>query len=195
MFEQPLTYVDLPDRVRQVLDDELQQGERVQWAAQPIARRFILKGLPLMAGRVPMVGIPAGILAGLFAVVTATTGIAPLVSIPIVAVALEAIALIVLVRSTARGTVYILTDRRALLVHLWWIGGATIRSFRPADLGACTRRLNRDGSGDLVFAREPCSQNSGQGTYDVGFLATPRVEEANAILRRMTEAAGTAAIQ
>jgi hypothetical protein len=96
----------------------------------------------------------------------------------------------------ARGTVYAVTDQRAIVSAGGW--RARVRSFGPGDPGCTERRHRRDDSGDITPAREHSyvsghySGSPGRGghyvpggwrTKEVGFFGVARVESAGRLLR------------
>ena len=81
----------------------------------------------------------------------------------------------------ARKTVYVITDRRALLIQ--GSRSLTIRSFLPAQLSAIYRKEKRDGSGDIILSQWFYRDSDGdRQSEEIGFL---RVKDANDIERRL----------
>ncbi|MBA4066387.1 MAG: hypothetical protein C0501_22270 [Isosphaera sp.] len=97
----------------------------------------------------------------------------------------------------ATNTVYVVTDRRAVVFDGGW--STHVRSFGPADLTAVERRQRPDGSGDLILAKEPywvpghTSGPPGRGHHvpggwsvrEIGFFGIPRVREVEQLIRNL----------
>ena len=92
----------------------------------------------------------------------------PLFGVPFVLVGVGLLSSPYWTARSAKRTAYVLTDRRAITFQ----GGMSmrIRSFRPSQLEWLTRVQRRDGSGDVIFLREPGANDARQSS-DVGFLA------------------------
>ena len=99
----------------------------------------------------------------------------------------------------ARGTVYVVTDRRAIIFDGGW--GTHVRSFGPGDLAGVERRQRGDGSGDIILAREQYyvqghySGSPGRGghyvpgewrTREIGFFGIAQVKYVEQLIRALT---------
>ena len=84
----------------------------------------------------------------------------------------------------AKRTVYVVTDRRAVVIRGGWGGNVTVRSFEPEKLTDLRRDERADGSGDLVFGQDVrFSSRGGRSVVDYGFLAVPNAREAEEYVR------------
>jgi len=76
-------------------------------------------------------------------------------------------------------TVYVVTDRRALVIRSGLGRGVSVRSFEPEKLGDLRREQLPDGSGNLVFGQDLNVNRSGSRyTSSYGFMAVPDVRAA-----------------
>lgn len=173
----------LPERVRALVEAELRPGEGLRWVDQPVPGRMALGGLPALLFAIPWTAF------ALFWTWNAAqiscpnpsleSRIFPFFGVPFVLVGLGMFTTPLWLIGAARRTVYVVTDRRALVLSGNWLGGVTVRSFEPEKLGDLSRNQRADGSGDLVFGQYVKVGNRG-GTrlVDYGFLALRNVREA-----------------
>src|SRR5262245_41285862 len=169
----------LPEPVRALVQAELQPGESVRWLDQPIPTRFALSALPVFLFAIPWTAFSLfwiwgasqakcdGREAGLFA----------LFGIPFVLVGLGMFASPGWAMRRARRTVYLVTDRRAVVLSAGFGGAVSVRSFEPEKLGNLRRDQRADGSGSLVFGQDAVARRNGQRTKDYGFLAVRDVRQ------------------
>lgn len=183
----------LPDSLQRLVDAELESGERVTWAEQPIPRRLARATLPVV-----LFGIPWTAFA-LFWMAMASEGVArsngsglfdlfPLFGLPFVLIGFGMLSAPWWAALGAKGTAYVLTDRRAIVIESAPWKGVSVRSFAPEKLGDLQRTQQPDGSGDLVFTQD--SRRSAKGrdyTVDVGFLAIPDVKAAEERVRALAK--------
>jgi hypothetical protein len=192
----------LPGSLYQMALRELDPNEKVLWAGQPSAGRFALRGVPVAVMGVFVTGfavfwvamalwitsgfdVPLLILFPLFGLIFVFAGLAMIFS-PLWLI------------HKAHRTVYVLTDRRAIIFD----GGFStrVRSFSPAALGDLERHERSDGSGDLIFAREQhyspgyYAGTAGHGGHwvpgrttvkTIGFHAIPDVRHVEQLVRQV----------
>jgi hypothetical protein len=181
----------LPPSQRDQVNAELQSGEQITWLDQPIAARLARTSLPAV-----LFGIPWTIFA-IFWVVTAFKGVSqshdsglfqffPLFGVPFILVGIGLLSSPYWAARSGRRTVYVLTDRRAIVLRTVFFGGLNVRSFEAATLTDLQRKQNRDGSGDLIFARDLHSTNRGtKYTLDIGFVAVRDVQNVENLVRAL----------
>jgi hypothetical protein len=69
------------------------------------------------------------------------------------------------------------------------IRSISVRSFVPEALGDLERKQHPDGSGDLIFARDPYGDGDGhQRLKPIGFLAVPDVKTVEEMVRALAAA-------
>ncbi len=181
----------LPRRLRTLVEDELNDGEKIVWIGQPISTRFAMGSIPAV-----LFGIPWTAFALFWVCAAAQFQIPdfkegfdwfPLFGIPFVLIGFALLSTPFWMMRKAWKTVYVLTTSRAILFD----GGfsTTIRSFRPDRMLDLHRKQRADGSGDLIFERTLFHDNeSGRQTVDHGFLAIPDVKAVEDLVCRLVEA-------
>jgi hypothetical protein len=184
--------IRLAPRLQSLVDSELQHGERVTWVEQPIPRRVARKALPLLIFAIPWTAFAVFWMcaaAWMSFKAEAKSGFAyafPLFGLPFVLIGAALLSTPLWLRRMARRTVYVLTDRRAMVLAAGWRGTVTVRSFAPERLKDLRRKEYRDGSGDLVFTQDlPRSGNSSPHAREVGFLSVPDVRSVEEMVRAL----------
>jgi hypothetical protein len=187
---------NLPRDVAALVGAELQPGERITWAGQPIPGRFarrsigaVLFGIPWTAFAIFWIAGASGFKLPDF---SHGFGLFPLFGVPFVLIGFGMISSPYWMRRKARRTAYVVTDQRALILDGGWWRSTTIRSFEPHRLGDIRRVQNLDGSGDLIFERTWASDNDGgKQSTDHGFLAIQDVKTVETLIRQLTNAGNT----
>lgn len=177
----------LPPEFQQRVRGELQVGERLVWTARPvidavyggsggggcammIGAGLLLGGLLLMLLALGLWGGPGGFGKGgavAISLLLGAGGVLVLISPA-------------WVRRRQRETVYVLTDRRAVISSpSRYVRG----SYGPQELAAMVTRENPNGSGDLVFAEVTVTAQDATKTTALGFLGLLRVREIEALVR------------
>jgi hypothetical protein len=178
----------LPDELRLVAASELEPGERITWMEQPIPGLFARGILPLvMFGVVWTAACAIGEAVWIYFCFDKDTrwlGVIGAIGTTFgVVIGIGLLSSPYWMRRMARRSVYVLTDRRAILVRGGWLGDHTVRSFLPEQLTDIQRTQNADGSGDVVLARDVHRDSDGANqTTEVGFLA---VRDAKAVEGRV----------
>lgn len=180
----------LPVEQRETVEKELDQDEQALWCAQPKPFRFARQALPAFVFAIPWTAFAVFWMCGAagFEVPDFSEGrhFFALFGLPFVLVGLAMLSSPLWMMSKARRTVYVVTQRRAILFEGGW--GTTIRSFGPEKLTEMIRREKRDGSGDLIFEQRASTDSKGRrSTTEVGFLGIDGVREIEKVLRMLTE--------
>lgn len=195
---------ELAPELRARLDRELEKGERVVWAGQPLARAYargawgmavfgvFFGGFALVWTALAATGAWAGVQkggAGWWAVLF------PLWGLPFIAVGFAMLTAPYWARRRAARVVYAVTDRRALVLAPVAMRGESVRSFVPRQLQSLERIERRDGSGDLVFANDLHVSGDGDGgtrngVRQVGFTGVADVRGVEGVVRRLAESDG-----
>jgi hypothetical protein len=193
----------LPPDVRQRVEDELDPGERVTWAEQPDPKRYargswaiVLFGIPWTAFAVFWMVMASGMLwmggnAG-DGPPAAFSVCFPLFGVPFVLIGLGMLSAPYWARRFAAGTVYAITDRRAILFATGF-RSRTVKSYRPAELTRISRVERADGSGDLILEEYGYRDRDGDrrsGTH--GFKGVANVKEVERLVRALAAKAGSA---
>jgi hypothetical protein len=172
----------IPRELQRMIDSELTGGERVTWSAQPLPGRLARKAMPAVWFGIPWTAF------AIFWTASAASGMSkaggsglfhafPLFGLPFILFGLGMLSSPYWMRRRARRSVYVLTNRRAIVLAAGWRGSITVRSFEPERLTDLRRKQNPDGSGDLVFAQDiRRDSDSDRFSTDVGFLAIREVK-------------------
>lgn len=180
---------NIPRRLREVVDNELESGESIEWMEMPIPRFFtristgyFLFSIPWTAFSIFWMYAASGFKLPDFS--KGGFSLFPLFGIPFVLIGLAMLSSPLLSYLKAFRTVYVITNRRAITFD----GGRsiTIRSYPPEKLLDLTRSEKRDGSGDIVFARRPW-QNSkiSRQMEDFGFLRISNPKQVEQMLKAL----------
>lgn len=172
----------LPGELSRVVNRELEPGEEVVYFGQPVARRMALGTSTQVLFAVPWTAF------AVFWMWGASQGsvVFSLWGVPFVVIGLRMLTSPLWAVRDARRTVYVITNRRALIVRTTGIlrSELVVRSFAPEVLRSVERREALDGSGDLVFEKRQERGSKGRThTVETGFLAVPAVAEVAARIR------------
>lgn len=172
----------LPLSLRAQVEAELEPGEGLRWVEQPLAGRAARMALPAVVFAIPWTGF------ALFWIWAASRGSAhisgpfqlfPLFGLPFVLIGLGLFSSPFWAVRAAQRTVYVVTDRRALVIRGGFGSGVSVRSFEPEKLGDLRREQRPDGSGNLVFGQDLNVNQSGRRyASSYGFMAVPDVRAA-----------------
>jgi hypothetical protein len=185
---------------RSKIEAELQPGERINWLGQPMAGRLgfrtALPSLVLGIVLIPTVIIltPTAGVVGLLACITGS-GVLWLTLLIIMSVLLPAIALLAspyFAARRARRVVYLLTNRRAIVLDGSRRGAITVRTFEAHQLTNVQCRPHADHAGDLVFCHDPYTVEGEHYSREIGFLAVPGVRVVGQMVRELAAPAGAA---
>ena len=193
---------DLPPDVRQRVEDELEPGERVVWAEQPDPKRYargswgiVLFGIPWTAFSVFWIAMASGMMwMGVNAGggPPAVIGVCfPLFGVPFVLIGLGMLSAPYWARRYAAGTVYAITDRRAILFATGF-RSRTVKSYQPAELTRISRVERDDGSGDLILEEYGYRDRDGdRRSGRQGFMGISDVKEVERLIRALAAKAET----
>ena len=186
-----MNYADfsrLPPPLRSQVESELQSGERITWMDQPIAGRLarsswgaLLFDLPLTAFAIFWVTMAAMSVSKTKNSVLLWVFI--LFGVPFILAGLGMLSSPYWVRCSAQRSVYVLTDRCAIIFQGGWRGKISVRSFEPAALTDLKREQFADGSGNLGFALDwRLGGKGGPYATSVGFIAIRDVKNVEAMV-------------
>lgn len=193
-----MSYVDyshIPTPLRNKLELELRSGERIVWAAQPVAKRFARGSWPIVIFGVFWTAF------SVFWVATAARGtwsnstpgvfkLFPLFGLPFVLIGIGMLISPIWMRKRAAKTVYMITDQRAVIMSEAWPRRTHVQSYAPAQLQSVSREENPDGSGDLIFETHIWRGRDGSPrTQRLGFYAVPDVKAVEEHIRVLAQKA------
>jgi len=183
--------------VERWFSDELQPGEHLAWSAAPTPSRLSRKSLPIILFAIPWTAFAIFWICGAsgFKIPDFSKGssLFPLFGLPFVLIGLGMLLTPFWIGRKARRTGYYITNRRALLIEARFPSGYKVRSFYPRDLGTLERIQLRDGSGDIILARE-YSANSGNSARvaEIGFFGIPDAQSVERLLAQLASQAAPA---
>ena len=171
-----------------IIERHLRPAEQVLWTGQPVPWCFarsmrwnVAAGLPVtavlayLAWQAPNIEIPDWLpflapLAPFALLMGPCLLLAPLIGLLM-----------------ARMTIYVLTDRRAMI----FAGSRVARSFPPSQLQNITCTTNRDGSGDVIFdwKRRWRKHRTNLRYFNVAFLGIPNARDVEQLVRQLAQTA------
>jgi hypothetical protein len=186
---------NLPRELASFVDLELEPGEQIAWAAQPIPGRFARRSIGLVLFGIPWTSFAIFWMAGAsgFKIPDFSHGFGffPLFGVPFVLIGFGLLSSPYWMRRKARRTAYVITDKRALILAGGSWRSTTVRSFEPYRLGDIRRVQNADGSGDLIFERTWASDgDGGRQSTDHGFLAVRDARNVETLVRDLVRRSG-----
>jgi hypothetical protein len=184
--------LQLPTRLREIVDRELEPHEVIQWIEQPIPEFFtpasigsVLFGIPWTAFSLFWIWGATGFGTLLTAGITPFL-LFPLFGVPFVLVGFGMLSAPFWTRKMALQTVYLVTDRRAISIE----GGKplTIRSYLPSQLNAVYRQENPDGSGNVLITIRYCKDSDGDERKEsIGFMRIRNPKQVEKLLRELSD--------
>lgn len=197
-----LTSSPVSQEAERMLSAELNRDEKLLWAGQPLPGRSGWGGLPLLLFGIPwtafavfwvyMAGSMTWSHPGGMTSPSPIPSLFPLFGVPFVLFGIGMLTAPFWMRKKEIGTVYALTDTRALILTPGWRGAVSVRTIPPEDLIGRTRTQNPDGSGSLTFPRLNTVQrragpDGGTYTVTVGFRNIADVRSVDDLIQRTYE--------
>ncbi len=183
----PMRIPILPPELQNQVQSELRTGEKLIWAQQPLPRLYRRQGIGAVLFGIPWTAF------SIFWVAMAAMGthrsglpvvsiVFPMFGVPFVLIGFGMLSTPFWMGRKARGSIYAITDQRAIIFEGRAFGGIKVQSFMPERLTSLTRTERTDGTGDLIF--EQFQQRAGSGTTTVrrGFVAIERVRDAEDLI-------------
>lgn len=183
--------LELPRHLRDVIEREMEPGERLEWSGAPVPTCFVPQALGAFLFGIPWTAFSLFWTTMAFAGTTnggndiGLPAVFALFGLPFILVGIGLLSSPLWAYYSARKTAYAITDRRALVIKAG--RSLVIRSFPPAELSGIYRKEKRDGSGDIIIAQRIWRDSDGDRQSDeVGFM---RVRDVIYIERRLKELA------
>ncbi len=167
--------LQIPADLREKIDRELAPGEMIQWIDQPITRfltaasmiRFLF-GIPWTAFFLFWTWHTLG-LRTLFMNRLTPSMLLPVFGVPFLLIGFAMLTAPITGKRTIQNTIYIVTDRRAILFE--GTAPGTIRSYLPNQLQSLYRQENKDGSGNVIITIYYVKDSDGHERKDyAGFV-------------------------
>jgi len=173
----------LPEDIRREVDAELQQGERLIWADQPVPGLYAREAIGLF-----IFGLVWTAFSVVWMVCAAVSVYKPghvlfslkllLFGLPFALFGIALLGAPRWMRRMARRSVYVVTDRRAIVILGRAFGRIETQSFPPERLRSIDRTERPDGSGDLIFEHYWRMVGRRSGTMiRRGFIAVANVQD------------------
>ena len=153
---------DIPKEILERVEDELLVDERLLWVGLPGKQA----GSANMQMKLTMLGLVMMLVLGMGAFLVAEGGssvwssVAILPAIIIIAVA--AVFVFFVKQNQMKADLYAITNRRAIILRK-----KSVQSFSSEDLRFIERKMNRDGTGDIIFNRQYYQRMTMAGTTPV----------------------------
>lgn len=178
-----LTNKNLPRALADILDRELESGEQVLWHAIPPAWAPTRKFWEGLLSNAPLLGL--GLLIGIAGRLSKSSPSANISWLDVYIVFGIWLALVPITAWwTDRRTLYVITDRRALLIVA--PRERRVQSFRGERLITTVRREFWGDRGDILFEREAIRGGKGGIYYrDVGFFGVREAKAVEGLLRHV----------
>jgi hypothetical protein len=143
--------------LQNLVNSEMESGEKLQWSGQPEPTRLAKGALPILFFAIPWTAFAC------FWVTMASMGVShskgigpfmlfPLFGLPFVLIGLGMLSSPIFVYTQAKRTVYAITNKRALVLKAGGRGGKTVMSYPPAAFGDITRVEYAPNKGDLTWS-------------------------------------------
>jgi hypothetical protein len=179
---------DLPESLRDLLDRELEKKEPIRWMGQPKPRFWgnresvsqFLFSIPWTAFALFWTGVAAtGVLSDKeFDWRFQVEYIFPLWGLPFILIGLFLMSAPLRHWNTLRKTLYVVTDRRAIVLVAK--RSIEVKSYFGDDLDSLSRIERKDGTGSILF----------HGQSGIGFLSIRNCREVERMLREIAEQSG-----
>ena len=178
--------------MREAAEAELDSGEQIQWIDRPEPKLFTGASTVMF-----LFGIPWTAFA-LFWTVAAAWGVLheggtpgpfmlfPLFGLPFILIGIGLLSGPWWNRRKQRNTVYMITDRRAVIIE---VGKTTkITSYEPDQMDKIYRTEKSDGTGNVYFTRRQWKDMDGDRRgEDIGFERVAQVRDVEKLLKKMAD--------
>ena len=175
-------------QAEQIALSQLDGGERLLWSGSPEPGLAMIKALPMS-----LIGIPFTMFAAFWmwsasdmmhgtARTVGPWSFFPFLGVPFLLIGLAVLTGPIWVYFGARGTVYAVTDKRALIIS----GGSMrgVQSFTHETMTDITRMERPDGSGSVYFAMRTSMTSKGfMQSVRIGFEGIPEVRHVEQLIR------------
>jgi hypothetical protein len=182
-----ITDAIIPYHLQEKVDRTLERGERIKWIDMPIPRFFTPYSKGMFVVAILWLGICSVWIAGAVGCEALNFNFGhgdrflPLCAIPFVLLGIGVLSTPLWTHWKARRTLYLITDRRAIVFDGGWKG--TIRSFPPEKLQEFYREDHRDGSVDVVIDPQWSQDADGHShKWEFGFLQIRDADEVERLL-------------
>ncbi|AFY57622.1 hypothetical protein Riv7116_5227 [Rivularia sp. PCC 7116] len=184
--------LQLPNKLRQKVDKEVEIGESIRWIGQPVPRFLTASSIGSFLFAIPWTAF------AVFWMLMASTAsiLFALFGIPFVLVGFGMLSSPIWLRLSARNTAYLITNKRAISISIpvtsfGNILSTTIRSYPPSELKNIYRKERADGTGDVVMAVQQSTKyvnnRRNHTTEEIGFMGIRNPQEVEKMLRQLAQ--------
>jgi hypothetical protein len=197
MFDFPNTQI--PENLLELVNDELLDGETIQWIDQPIPVFFSAAAMGTFFFAIPWTAFSLFWTCAAAGVFDPNNGVINLnfdpgrwhfaaFGIPFVLFGLGMLSSPLWMRRNAKRTVYAITDQRAIIVQGTFFAH-NITSYYPADMWHVSRKQMANGTGDLYFCFHASEEN--ESSKGQGFMNIRNVREIERMLQELKRTKST----
>lgn len=182
--------LELPNKLREKVDKELEIGESIRWIGQPIPRFFTASSIGGFLFAIPWTGF---VVFWVFVASRASIFFA-LFGIPFLIVGFGMLSSPIWFWLSVKNTAYVITNKRALSIsipvtYFANILSTTIRNYPPFKLKDVYRKERANGTGDVVMGVQHVSKyvnnRRRETTEEIGFMGIRNPQEVEKILRQL----------
>ena len=184
--------LELPDKLRQKVDKELEIGESIRWIGQPIPRFFTASSIGSFLFAIPWTGFV------IFCVLGASGAsiFFAMFGIPFLIVGFGMLSNPIWLWLSAKNTAYVITNKRAISITISFapfgnMSSTTIRNYPPSELKNIYRTERADGTGDVVMGTEQktkyVNNRRREATEEIVFMGIRNPQEVENMLRKLAE--------
>jgi hypothetical protein len=183
----------IPNKLRKIIDKELEPRESITWVEQPIPRLFTLDSIFIFIFSIPWTAFAVYWMyeAAGSNIPDLREGIKPeyifaLFGVPFILVGLWMLSSPIRVWLKAFRTVYIITNKRAISIEDGWF--TIIKSYTPDQLKNVYRQQKRNGIGNVIITTRNVRNSEGSlRTEEIGFMNVRQAKEVEILLKKLAD--------
>lgn len=178
-----MSQIEIPDKLKELVERELEPSEKVKWAEQPVPRFFSPKSLSLFLFAIPWTAFA---IFWMFGASKSGNLIFTSFGIPFVLVGLSMLSSPIWGILKSNNTIYVITTHRAITFD----GGRsnTIRSYPPEKLKNVYRVERKNNIGDVIISYKEWRDSDGDRQRDeLGFINIRNPKEVEKKLKFISE--------
>ncbi len=164
---------------KELINGELNSGERVVWADKPSLGSEFFKSFFIYLFAIPWTAF------SVFWMYMASkgSGLFALFGVPFLLVGIRMFCTPFIKKIQQKKTIYLITNQR-LIIYIY--GRKTkVKSFQPSQIGNIERHQRADGSGDLIFANEVVYDSDGdRSAKKIGFMGIKDVKQVEDLINK-----------
>ncbi len=173
---------DLPPELSAAVQSELERDETIRWCEQPVPEFFSGAAIGTFLFAIPLIAFM------IFWMVMASGGGIAFSSfgIPFVLIGFAMLSSPIWMRRKMKNTVYMVTDRRAVVFEKGW--NLKVTTYLPDQIQQMTRRERSNGLGDVIFASKAWRDSDGdRRTQELGFFNICNPKAVEQLIKRLSQ--------